>query len=76
MHHPFWNSHPQHPHHPMRNGHVQTDHQTVIQMFMNLENQITNLVKAIEANNELLRSLEQKQNQVVTSGGGSVIVRM
>ena len=79
-HHPFWNSHPQHhPQHPMRNGvhgHVQTDHQTVMQMFMNLENQITNLVKAIEANNELLRQLEQKQNQVVTSGGGSVIVRM
>ncbi|PGM58428.1 hypothetical protein [Bacillus sp. AFS053548] len=79
MHHPFWNSHPLHPQHPMRNGvqgHVQTDHQSIMQMFMNLENQITNLVKAIEANNELLRQLEQKQNQVVTSGGGSVIVRM
>ncbi|MES9683991.1 MULTISPECIES: hypothetical protein [Bacillaceae] len=79
MHHPFWNSHPHHPQYPMRNGvqgHVQTDHQSIMQMFMNLENQITNLVKAIEANNELLRQLEQKQNQVVTSGGGSVIVRM
>ena len=73
MHHPFWNSHPQYP---TRNGHMHMDHQTVIQMLMNLENQIGNLVKAIEVNNELLRSLEQKQNQVVTSGGGSVIVRM
>ncbi|PGL67254.1 hypothetical protein [Bacillus sp. AFS055030] len=79
MHHPFWNSHPHHPQHPIRNGaggHIQNDHQSIMQMFINLENQITNLVKAIEANNELLRQLEQKQNQVVTSGGGSVIVRM
>ncbi|WP_088042937.1 hypothetical protein [Bacillus sp. EAC] len=73
--HPFWNFPPQYP---TRNGHghVQMDNQNVIQMIMNLENQIGNLVKAIEANNELLRSIEQKQNQVVTSGGGSVIVRM
>lgn len=73
MHHPFWNSHPQYP---TRNDHFQMENQTVIQLIMNLESQIGNLVKAIEANNELLRSLEQKQSQVMTSGGGSVIVRM
>jgi hypothetical protein len=73
MHHPFWNSHPQYP---TRNSHFQMENQAVIQMIMNLESQIENLVKAIEVNNELLRSLEQKQNQFVTSGGGSVIVRM
>lgn len=73
MHHPFWYSHPQYP---TRNDHFQMENQTVIQLIINLESQIGNLVKAIEANNELLRSLEQKQSQVMTSGGGSVIVRM
>jgi len=75
--HPFWNHYPQYPN---RNDHTQTEnhhynHQ-MMQSITNLENQIQNLVKAIEANNELLRSIEQKQNQVITSGGGSVIVRM
>ncbi|PMU47092.1 hypothetical protein C1X86_36170 [Pseudomonas sp. GP01-A3] len=75
--HPFWNHYPQFPN---RNDHTQMEnhhynHQ-MMQSITNLENQIQNLVKAIEANNELLRSIEQKQNQVITSGGGSVIVRM
>ncbi len=71
--HPFWNHYPQYP---TRNGNTHMDNHQMMQSIINLENQIQNLVKAIEANNELLRSIEQKQNQVITSGGGSVIVRM
>ncbi|MET3196336.1 hypothetical protein [Bacillus sp. OAE603] len=71
--HPFWNHY---PHYPSRNDYTHMDNHHMMQSIANLENQIQNLVKAIEANNELLRSIEQKQNQVITSGGGSVIVRM
>ncbi|MEH6940055.1 hypothetical protein V7056_19755 [Bacillus sp. JJ664] len=75
--HPFWNHYPQYPN---RHDHTQMENHNynhqMMQSITNLENQIQNLVKAIEANNELLRSIEQKQNQVITSGGGSVIVRM
>lgn len=71
--HPFWNHYPQYP---TRNEYTHMDNHQMMQSIVNLENQIQNLVKAIEANNELLRSIEQKQNQVITSGGGSVIVRM
>lgn len=33
------------------------------------------LIRAIEVNNELLRTMQEQQNRVCTNGGGSVIVR-
>lgn len=34
------------------------------------------LIRLMEQNNELLRSIEQQQSRVATTGSGSVIVRM
>ncbi|AHA77308.1 Uncharacterized protein ykzH [Bacillus subtilis PY79] len=34
------------------------------------------LIRAIEVNNELLRTMQEQQNRVCTNGSGSVIVRM
>lgn len=50
--------------------------QNIMPMKTSLEQRLDKLIKLIEENNQLLRSLEQQQNRVVTSGGGSVIVRM
>ncbi|WP_127530421.1 hypothetical protein [Paenibacillus kobensis] len=44
--------------------------------IMHLASRMDYLIRLMEENNKLLRSLEQQQNRVVTSGGGSVIVRM
>ncbi|MER0468200.1 hypothetical protein ABR330_16300 [Bacillus cabrialesii subsp. cabrialesii] len=41
-----------------------------------LELKMEQLIRAIEINNELLRTLQEQQNHFCTSGGGSVIVRM
>ncbi|MFO3788717.1 hypothetical protein ACKOKD_08245 [Bacillus mojavensis] len=41
-----------------------------------LELKMEQLIRAIEVNNELLRTIQEQQNRVYTSGGGSVIVRM
>ncbi|KJJ40732.1 hypothetical protein UM89_18050 [Bacillus subtilis] len=41
-----------------------------------LELKMEQLIRAIEINNELLRTMQELQNRVCTSGGGSVIVRM
>ncbi|MCY8122274.1 hypothetical protein P8860_09870 [Bacillus spizizenii] len=42
-----------------------------------LELKMEQLIRAIEVNNELLRTMQEQQNRVCTSGGGgSVIVRM
>lgn len=71
--HPYWNPH---PYYPIRNGSNQLDTYQVLQLLTSLENQIQSLVKIMEQNNELLKTIEQQNNRVITSGGGSVIVRM
>ncbi|ASB89005.1 hypothetical protein OZL92_18635 [Bacillus sonorensis] len=51
--------------------------QHMTQRLKNLEDQMALLIKLMESNNQLLRSIEEQQNRVCTSGGGgSVIVRM
>ncbi|WP_373864283.1 hypothetical protein [Paenibacillus xylaniclasticus] len=44
--------------------------------LMQLASRMDYLIRLMEENNKLLRTLEQQQNRVITSGGGSVIVRM
>ncbi|KLA27082.1 hypothetical protein [Bacillus cereus] len=77
---PYWNSHPHYQtktysHYPTRNNHAPPDVQPIIQMMSRLENRLDTLIKLIEDNNQLLRSIEQ-QKHIISNGGGSVIVRM
>lgn len=78
--HPYWNSYPHDPtktysYYPTRNNHAPPDTQHIMQMMTRLESRLDNLIKLIEDNNQLLRSIEQ-QKHVISNGGGSVIVRM
>ncbi|CAN2252945.1 hypothetical protein [Bacillus sp. SN1] len=50
--------------------------QQTIDRLAGLELRMEQLIRAIEVNNELLRTMQEQQNRVCTSGGGSVIVRM
>ncbi|MFP7232069.1 hypothetical protein SFC70_08905 [Bacillus subtilis] len=51
-------------------------HET-INRLAGLELRMEQLIRAIEVNNELLRTMQEQQNRVCTNGGGgSVIVRM
>lgn len=49
--------------------------QQLMQSMTRLEQQMNYLLKLIEYNNQLLRTIEQQQNKVTTTGG-AVIVRM
>ncbi|MFJ7557894.1 hypothetical protein ACIQXZ_29435 [Bacillus thuringiensis] len=69
---PYWNSY---PHYPTRNNNASPDIQHIMQVMSRLENRLDTLIKLIEDNNQLLRSIEQ-QKQIISSNGGSVIVRM
>ena len=40
------------------------------------QSQLAKLISLIEENNQLIKSMEQQQNQVCAPAGGSVIVRM
>lgn len=65
------------PNYYQRNSHEFVNTQQIMQRLGNLEQQVSTLIKLIEEHNELLRSIEQQQNRVITSGGGgAVIVRM
>ncbi|RAV16712.1 hypothetical protein [Paenibacillus contaminans] len=59
-----------------RNAPMPQDTQHLIQIAISLDSRLDKLIKLMEENNQLLRSIEQQQNRVVTAGGGSVIVRM
>jgi len=48
----------------------------MMQRMTNLENQLAKLIALIEENNQLIKSMEQQQNQFCAPTGGSVIVRM
>nr|WGD91463.1 hypothetical protein P5665_19880 [Bacillus subtilis] len=50
--------------------------QTIDRLVLGLELRMEQLIRAIEVNNELLRTMQEQQNRVCTNGGGSVIVRM
>ncbi|MBU8708558.1 hypothetical protein [Bacillus subtilis] len=51
--------------------------QQTIDRLAGLELRMEQLIRAIEVNNELLRTMQEQQNRVCTNGGGgSVIVRM
>ncbi|MDO3660257.1 hypothetical protein [Bacillus sp. C28GYM-DRY-1] len=51
--------------------------QQTIDRLAGLELKMEQLIRAIEINNELLRTMQEQQNHVCTNGGGgSVIVRM
>ncbi|RJS58052.1 hypothetical protein CJ481_20345 [Bacillus subtilis] len=50
--------------------------QQTFDRLADLELKMEQLIRAIEINNELLRTMQELQNRVCTSGGGSVIVRM
>ncbi|MBY4603582.1 MULTISPECIES: hypothetical protein [Bacillus] len=59
---------------PQPAGYLQ---QQTIDRLSGLELRMEQLIRAIEVNNELLRTMQEQQNRVCTSGGsGSVIVRM
>lgn len=45
-------------------------------LLQQLAIRMDHLIRLMEQNNELLRSIEQQQSRVVSSGSGSVIVRM
>ena len=71
----YWNGH---MHHPTRNP-MYSDRQETEQLrqrITQLENQMNQLLKWIEHNNQILHSIEEQQNKVCTAGGGTVIVRM
>ncbi|EMA6343491.1 hypothetical protein ACO11K_002272 [Bacillus cytotoxicus] len=70
--HPYQNSH---PHYPIRNNHPSSNIQYLMQRMTRFENRLDHLIKLIEDSNQLLRSIEQ-QKQIISNGGGSVIVRM
>ncbi|USK87456.1 hypothetical protein [Peribacillus asahii] len=65
-----------HPNYPVQSMPEFVDSQQITQRITMLENQLGRLIQLMEQNNKLLRKMEQQQNRVVTSGGGSVIVRM
>ncbi|MDF2682874.1 MAG: hypothetical protein K0R47_4064 [Brevibacillus sp.] len=65
----YWNSYP--IYRP-----AQPDPQQIMQMMTSLEDRLDKLIKLIEDNNQLLRTIEQQQSRVITTGGGTVIVRM
>ncbi|CAI6254946.1 putative protein YkzH [Bacillus subtilis] len=50
--------------------------QQTIDRLAGLELRMEQLIRAIEVNNELLRTMQEQQNRVCTNGGGSVVVRM
>lgn len=50
--------------------------QQTIDRLAGLELRMKQLIRAIEVNNELLRTMQEQQNRVCTNGSGSVIVRM
>jgi len=52
------------------------DSQYMMQRIASLESQLAKLISLIEENNQLIKSMEQQQNQVCAPAGGSVIVRM
>jgi flagellar biosynthesis chaperone FliJ len=65
------------PNYYQRNSQEFVNSQQIVQRLGNLEHQVSTLIKLIEEHNNLLRSIEQQQNRVITSGsGGAVIVRM
>ncbi|MWC28010.1 hypothetical protein [Paenibacillus sp. MMS18-CY102] len=82
--HPHWrpypaNAYPSGYDHPTELGHrapSAPDMQPLVHMFASLESRLDQIIRLMEENNQLLRSIEQQQNRVVTSGSGSVIVRM
>lgn len=61
--------------HPVRNT-LHQDSQYMMQRIASLESQLAKLISLIDENNQLIKSMEQQQNQVCTPAGGSVIVRM
>ncbi len=79
---PYMHSHFNHPPIPHQNQAVRTtpplsnDSYYMMQRMTNLESQLAKLISLIEENNQLIKSMEQQQNQVCAPGGGSVIVRM
>ena len=79
---PYMHSHFNHPPIPHQNQAVRTtpplsnDSYYMMQRMANLESQLAKLISLIEENNQLIKSMEQQQNQVCAPGGGSVIVRM
>ncbi len=79
---PYMHSHFNHPPIPHQNQAVRTtpplsnDSHYMMQRMTNLESQLAKLISLIEENNQLIKSMEQQQNQVCAPGGGSVIVRM
>ncbi|PEA83044.1 hypothetical protein [Bacillus pseudomycoides] len=80
--HPHWNSHMNYSPIPYPNNTVRTttpiphDSHYMIQRMENLENQLAKLISLIEENNQLIKAMEQQQNQVCAPAGGSIIVRM
>ncbi|ATH91916.1 hypothetical protein ACH95_18410 [Bacillus glycinifermentans] len=71
-----WNSE---THYPPAASHLPPGQspQQMTERLKSLEDQMALLIKLMESNNQLLRSIEEQQNRVCTSGGGgSVIVRM
>lgn len=61
--------------HPVRNT-LHHDSQYMMPRIASLESQLAKLISLIEENNQLIKSMEQQQNQVCAPAGGSVIVRM
>ncbi len=60
--------------HPVRTT-LHHDSQYMMQRIASLESQLAKLISLIEENNQLIKSMEQQQNQVCAPAGGSVIVR-
>ncbi|WP_368908244.1 hypothetical protein [Bacillus wiedmannii] len=77
--HPHWNPNINQQYvyspHPGRNT-LLHDSQYMMQRIASLESQLAKLISLIEENNQLIKSIEQQQNQVCAPAGGSVIVRM
>ncbi|KFN15338.1 MULTISPECIES: hypothetical protein [Bacillus] len=80
--HPHWNSHMNYPPTSYSNNAVRTtppipnDFHYMMQRIANLEHQLAKLISLIEENNQLIKAMEQQQNQVCAPAGSSVIVRM
>ncbi|WP_141555560.1 hypothetical protein [Bacillus wiedmannii] len=77
--HPHWNPNINqqyvHSPHPVRNT-LHQDSEYMMQRIASLESQLAKLISLIDETNQLIKSMEQQQNQVCTPAGGSVIVRM
>ncbi|MFN2747408.1 MULTISPECIES: hypothetical protein [Bacillus] len=71
-----WNSEAPYPPAASQIPPGQPSAQQMTERLKHLEDQMGMLIKLMESNNQLLRSIEEQQNRVCTSGGGSVIVRM